>query len=141
MKKFYVDVKGGIVVFLKSYGLAIVAAALAATFVFAALSYHAGDHLLAISGAGLLAAIISVVQTARDWKSRINRKGLWRAVNTLFVGIAIHHSAIIIGVSFGAVFSVESGSTAGIAAVLIQQAVLSGAAWLLVNEYRRSSAR
>ena len=166
MKKIYDFVKGGIVVFLKGYGIAVGMVAATATFAFAAVSYDAEDHFLAISATGLLAASILVAQTMnrdlfrprdlkswvaqtmdsdlfrpRNWKSCTNRKRFRTAVNTLFVGMAIHYSALIIGVSFGAVFSAESGSNGGIVAVLIQQAVLTRAAWVLVNEYRRSSAR
>ena len=111
-----------------------------ATFVFAGVSYAAEEHLGAIIATGLLAAALLVVQTMdrntfrpRTWNLRI-------AWNMLIVGVAIHYSAIIIGVSFGAVFSVENDSGWAIVAVLIQQAVLTRAAWILVNEYRRSTA-
>lgn len=131
---------------IKGYGLAIGVSLAVIIFVFAAVSYDAEDHLLAISATGLLAASILVAQTMdrnlfrpRNLKSWINRKRFRTAVNTLFVGMAIHYSALIIDVSFGSAFSAESGSNGGIAAVLIQQAVLTRAAWILVNEYRRSN--
>ena len=110
-----------------------------ATFVFAGVSYAAEAHLEAIVATGLLAAGLLVVQTMdrntfrpRTWNLRI-------AWNTLTVGVAIHYSAIIIGVSFGAVFSAENDGSWSIIAVLVQQAVLTRAAWILVDEYRRSN--
>ena len=116
-----------------------------ATFVFAGVSYAAKEHLGAITATGLLATALLVVQTMdrntfrpRTWDFR---PWNWRiAWNTLIVGVAIHYSAIIIGVSFGAVFSAENDSGWAIIAVLVQQAVLTRAAWILVNEYRRSNA-
>lgn len=115
-------------------------------FVFAGVSYESGDHLIAIVTTGVLAAALLVVQTTdrntfrpstwprpRDWILRIP----W---NTLIVGVAIHYSAIIIGVSFGAVFSDEGNDGWAIVAVLVKQAVLTRAAWILVNEYRKSNA-
>lgn len=60
--------------------------------------------------------------------------------NTIIVGVAIHYSAIIIGVSFGAVFSVDGNNGWAVVAVLVKQAVLTRAAWILVNEYRQSNA-
>ena len=86
---------------------------------------------------GMLAAALLAVQTVdrnvfrpRTWNPRIAGK-------TIVVGVAIHYSAMIIGVSFGAVFSAESGSIGGTIAVLIQQAVLTCAAWILVNQFRQ----
>lgn len=115
------------------------------TFVFAGVSYASEAHLEAIIATGLLAAALLVMQTLdRDtlfrpeaWNPKTwNLKRTW---NTLIVGIAIHYSAIIIGVSFGAVFSAENDSGWAIIAVLVQQAVLTRAAWILVDEYRRSN--
>jgi len=107
------------------------------TFVFAGLSYAGGDQLGAIIATGMLAAALLAVQTVdrnvfrpRTWNPRIAGK-------TIVVGVAIHYSAMIIGVSFGAVFSAESGSIGGTIAVLIQQAVLTCAAWILVNQFRQ----
>ena len=110
-----------------------------ATFVFAGVAYAAEEHLGAIVATGMLATALLVVQTMdrntfrpRTWELRIT----W---NTLIVGVAIHYSAIIIGVSFGAVFAAESDSSWAIIAVMVQQAVLTRAAWILVDEYRRSN--
>ena len=107
------------------------------TFVFAGLSYAGGDQLGAIIATGMLAVALLAVQTVdrnvfrpRTWNPRIAGK-------TIVVGVAIHYSAMIIGVSFGAVFSAESGSIGGTIAVLIQQAVLTCAAWILVNQFRQ----
>lgn len=107
------------------------------TFVFAGLSYAGGDQLGAIIATGMLAVALLAVQTVdrnvfrpRTWNQRIAGK-------TIVVGVAIHYSAMIIGVSFGAVFSAESGSIGGTIAVLIQQAVLTCAAWILVNQFRQ----
>ena len=107
------------------------------TFVFAGLSYAGGDQLGAIIATGMLAVALLAVQTVdrnvfrpRTWNPRIAGK-------TIVVGVAIHYSAMIIGVSFGAVFSAESGSIVGTIAVLIQQAVLTCAAWILVNQFRQ----
>ena len=112
----------------------------AATFVFAGVSYAAEEHFEAIAATGLLATALLVVQTMdrntfrpRTWNLRV-------AWNTLVVGVAIHYSAIIIGVSFGAVFTLENDSGWAVIAVLVQQAVLTRAAWILVDEYRRSGA-
>ena len=107
------------------------------TFVFAGLLYAGGDQLGAIIATGMLAVALLAVQTVdrnvfrpRTWNPRIAGK-------TIVVGVAIHYSAMIIGVSFGAVFSAESGSIGGTIAVLIQQAVLTCAAWILVNQFRQ----
>ena len=107
------------------------------TFVFAGLSYAGGDQLGSIIATGMLAVALLAVQTVdrnvfrpRTWNPRIAGK-------TIVVGVAIHYSAMIIGVSFGAVFSAESGSIGGTIAVLIQQAVLTCAAWILVNQFRQ----
>ena len=115
-------------------------------FVFAGLSYHSGEYLIAIAATGILATALLVVQTMdrntirpQVWSHRTWRlRTVW---NTFIVGVAIHYSAIIIGVSFGAVFSVSENSSAwAIVAVMVQQAVLTRAAWVLVNEYRQSNA-
>lgn len=108
-----------------------------ATFVFAGLAYDRGDQWEAIIATGVLAATLLALQTvivnpfrpppAR--KPRITGK-------TVVVGVAIHYSAMIIGVSFGDVFSAGSGNLANIIAVLIKQAVLTYAAWILVNRFR-----
>lgn len=110
------------------------------TFVFAGLSYSEGDHLGAIVATGMLAISLLAMQTVnrnafriRAWKPRVAGK-------TVIVGVAIHYSAMIIGVSFGAAFSAKDGSTGGIIAVLVQQAVLTGAARILVNQFRQSDA-
>lgn len=111
-----------------------------ATFVFAGVSYAAEEHLGAIIATGLLATALLVVQTM-DRNTFRPRTWNWRiAWNMLIVGVAIHYSAIIIGVSFGAVFSPQKDSGWAIIAVLVQQAVLTRAAWILVDEYRRSNA-
>lgn len=111
-----------------------------AAFVFAGVSYESGEHLIAIVTTGLLAMALLVVQTMdrntlrpRTWRLRIP----W---NTIIVGVAIHYSAIIIGVSFGAVFSVDGNNGWAVVAVLVKQAVLTRAAWILVNEYRQSNS-
>ena len=124
---------------IKDIAITVFVAIAVATFVVAGVSYAAREHLGAIAATGLLAAALLVVQTMdrntfrpRTWNLRI-------AWNTLIVGVAIHYSAIIIGASFGAVFSAENGSGWDIIAVLVQQAVLTRAAWILVNEYRRSN--
>lgn len=110
-----------------------------ATFVFAGVSYAAGEHLGAIIATGLLATALLVMQTM-DRNTLRPQTWNWRiAWNTLIVGVAIHYSAIIIGVSFGAVFSAENDSSWAIIAVLVQQSVLTRAAWILVDEYRRSN--
>ena len=107
------------------------------TFVFAGLSYAGGDQLGAIIATGMLAAALLAVQTV---DRNVFRPSTWSpriAGKTIVVGVAIHYSAMIIGVSFGAVFSAESGSIGGTIAVLIQQAVLTCAAWILVNQFRQ----
>ena len=115
-------------------------------FVFAGLSYHSGEYLIAIAATGILATALLVVQTMdrNTFRPRVWRHRTWSVPtvwNTFIVGVAIHYSAIIIGVSFGAVFSVaENDSAWAIVAVMIQQAVLTRAAWVLVNEYRQSNA-
>ena len=120
-------------------------------FVFAGLSYHKGEYLMAIAATGMLATLLLVVQTMdrstfmiplRDLILRLrNLQTVRTAWNTFVVGVAIHYSAIFIGVSLGTVFSVaENDSTWAIVAVIVQQAVLTRAAWVLVNEYRQSNA-
>ena len=128
-----------------------------AAFIFAGVSYASGENLRAIATTGVLAMALLVVQTMdrntlrprawprlRDWLRlpiwlRSHASILRIAWNTLIVGVAIHYSAIIIGVSFGTVFSAE-GNVWEILAVLVKQAVLTRAAWVLVNEYRQSNA-
>ena len=115
-------------------------------FIFAGISYASGDRLTAIVTTGALATALLVVQT-RDrntlWSLAWLRPSTWFrriVLNTLIVGVAIHYSALIIGVSFGAVFLEEGTSFWAIVAVLAKQAVLTRAAWILVNEYRKSNA-
>ena len=115
-------------------------------FVFAGVSYESGEHLSAIATTGVLAMALLVIQ-AMDWNTLWSRTWLrpstWLrriAWNTLIVGVAIHYSTIIIGVSFGAVFSEEGNDGWAVVAVLVKQAVLTRAAWILVNEYRQSNA-
>ena len=110
-----------------------------AAFVFAGVSYASGEHLRAIATTGLIAMALLVVQTMDRSTFRPSTWTLRIPWNTLFVGVAIHYSAIIIGVSFGAVFSVEGNNVWAMAAVLVKQAVLTRAAWILVNEYRKSN--
>ena len=132
--------------FIKAVAIGLFASVALIAFVFAGVSYESGDLLIAIVTTGVLATALLVVQTTnrntlqprtwprpRYWILRIP----W---NTLIVGVAIHYSAIIIGVSFGAVFSVEGNDGWAVVAVLVKQAVLTRAAWILVNEYRQSSA-
>lgn len=111
-----------------------------AAFMFAGLSYHGGDHLAAIAATGMLATALLIVQTVDRNTFRPRTWNLPIGANTIVVGVAIHYSAIIIGVSFGAVFSPESGSTGAVIAVLAQQAVLTRAAWILVNQFRAGDA-
>ena len=109
-------------------------------FMFAGLSYHGGDHLAAIAATGMLAVALLIVQTTDRNTFRPRTWNLPIAANTIVVGVAIHYSAIIIGVSFGAVFATESGSIGAIIAVMAQQAVLTRAAWILVNQFRAGDA-
>ena len=125
---------------IRGIATTIFVAIVAAAFVFAGVSYADEEHFEAIAATGLLATALLVVQTMdrntfrpRTWNLRI-------AWNTLVVGVAIHYSAIIIGVSFGSVFTLENDSGWAVIAVLVQQVVLTRAAWILVNEYRRSGA-
>lgn len=117
-----------------------------AIFILAGLSYASGDHLSTIVATAVLAMALLVIQT-RDrntfWSLTWLRPSTWLrriVLNTLTVGVAIHYSALIIGVSFGAVFSEEETSAWAMVAVLVKQAVLTRAAWILVNEYRKSNA-
>ena len=110
------------------------------TFVFAGLSYAEGDYLGAIVATGMLAVALLTIQTVNRNSFRIRAWNPRMVGRTLVVGVAIHYSAMIISVSFGAVFSAKDGSTGGTIAVLVQQAVLTGAAWILVNQFRQSYA-
>ena len=125
---------------LKVAAATVFAAIAAAAFVFAGLSYDTGDYSAAIGATGMLATALLALQMWRQITLRPRAWNLRIAINTIVVGVAIHYSAIIIGVSFGAVFSPNSGSIEAITAVLVQQAVLTRAAWILVNEYSRSNA-
>ena len=111
-----------------------------AAFMFAGLSYYGGDYLAAIATTGMLALALLIVQTVDRNTFRPRTWNLPIAANTVVVGVAIHYSAIIIGVSFGAVFSPESGSIGAVIAVLAQQVVLTRAAWILVNQFRAGDA-
>ena len=99
---------------------------------------------IAIAATGILA--MALLAWCKRWRrntfrtARLETSNVERADSCgirSVVGVAIHYSAIIIGVSFGAVFSVAETATAleAIVAVMIQQAVLTRAAWVLVNEY------
>ena len=110
-----------------------------AAFIFAGLSFDNDDYSAAIGATGMLAIALLTVQMWRQITFRPKTWNLRTAINTMIVGVAIHYSAIIIGVSFGAVFSPNGGSVDAITAVLVQQAVLTCAAWILVNEYSRSN--
>ena len=120
-----------VTVVILSYGVVLV---------FAGLSYKEGAYLEAIIATGLLATVLLVVQTMDRNSLRLHTWKFRVAWNTLIVGVAIHYSAIIIGVSFGAVFAPGNDSNWAIVAVSVQQAVLTRAAWVLVNEYRQSNA-
>lgn len=131
--------------FIKAMAIGLLASVAVAAFVFAGESYESRDRLSAIVTTGLLAMALLVVQTT-DWKTLHPRAWHWprdwnlrRALKTLIVGVAIHYSAMIIGVSFGAVFSEEGTSVWPMVAVLVKQTILTGAAWILVNEYRKSN--
>lgn len=120
-----------VTVVILSYGVVLV---------FAGLSYKEGAYLEAIIATGLLATVLLVVQTMDRNSFRLHTWKFRVAWNTLIVGVAIHYSAIIIDVSFGAVFAPGNDSNWAIVAVSVQQAVLTRAAWVLVNEYRQSNA-
>ena len=109
-------------------------------FVFAGLSYHGDDHLAAIAATGMLAVALLVAQTVDRNTFRPRNWNLPIAANTIVVGVAIHYSAIIIGVSFGSVFAAESISIGATTAVMSHQAALTRAAWILVNQFRASDA-
>ena len=137
-----------IIAFIKAVAVTLFTYIALLTFVLAGLSYAGGNQLGAIIATGLLAMGLLVVQTmdrnalwSRTWKNAF-RPRTWKRVswNTLIVGVAIHYSAIIIGVSFGEVFTPANDSNWAIVAVSVQQAVLTRAAWVLVNEYRQSNA-
>ena len=126
---------------IKFFAMALFIYIALATFMFAGLSYAGGNQLWAIIATGMLSAallllqavVMNVFRRPITWKPRIAGK-------TAVVGVAIHYSAMIIGVSFGAAFSEKSGSIGGIIAVLIQQVVLTYASWILVNQFRQSYA-
>lgn len=99
--------------------------------------------ILAIGGLATGLVVAQVVAQVRGrsiaWPQtnmrKVKRNKLQTVATALVVGIVIHYSAIIIGVSSAIVFWIENGDKWAIVAVLIQQAVLTGGAWLMFGDH------
>ena len=130
----------------------VVTALLASTalglFAFAGVSYDEKRYLAAIVTTGLLSAGLLAAQTfvlawqtvgKNIWKPCTWKPRTWNlraTFQTIVVGLATHYSALVIGVSFGGVYSQEGNIAWDLAAVLVMQAVLTYAACILVNRFR-----
>lgn len=99
--------------------------------------------ILAIGGLASGLVVVQVVAHIRgqsiDWPQtstrKVKRNKFQTVATALVVGIAMHYSAIIIGVSSAIVFWIQNGDKWAIVAVLIQQAVLTSGAWLMFGEH------
>lgn len=132
----------------KALAWGLVAGAYVAVLIFAKEAFNVELTWAGILATGGLATVLLVAQVCgwdvfqpQTWVRKIKRNNFQTVAAILVVGISIHYSAISIGVSFGNVFSTDCGSSVGnIIAVIVQQAVLTLAAWLLVNVYRHGSS-
>lgn len=109
-------------------------------FVFACLLYTERNLLWAIITTGMLSVALLVIQTANRNVFRSRTWNTWVVGKTAVVGVSIYCSAMNIGVSsYGDVFSAASdNNVGGMIAVLIQQAVLTCGAWILVKQFIQS---
>ena len=138
--------KGAITIGVKVF-LAVV---IAAVFVFASISYDEGQYWKAIVLTGFVSALLLVVQTVGATTWQLRTWNLKTGFQTIIVGLATHYSALAIGVSFGNVYVQETsiadkcnndGNLAWFGpdmfAVMAMQVVLTGAAFILVHQFRQ----
>ena len=115
---------------------ALIAGFALAAFVFAGAAYIEERFLDVIVINGLLSAVLLAVQTLtfqpRTWNLRTT-------ILTIVVGLSTHYSALIVGVSY--VGAYQQGKNAeDLIAVLVMQAVLTGAACIMVYQFQRNNA-
>ena len=147
---------------IRTVAIAFVAVVAVAFFVSAGILYGENQYWETIVLMGLLSMFLLAVQMAllavqTGGKNILKRRtwNLWNLRATILiivVGLSTHYSALVIGVSFGGVYSqatsvADKCSISGgpawwpdIIAVLIMQAVLSSAACILIDQFRQSNA-
>ena len=138
--------KGAITIGVKAF-LAVV---IAAVVIFASISYDEEQYWKAIVSTGFVSALLLAVQTVGATTWQLHTWNLKTGFQTIIVGLATHYSALAIGVSFGNVYVQETsiadkcnndGNLAWFGpdmfAVLAMQLVLTGAAFILVHQFRQ----
>ena len=138
--------KGAITIGVKAF-LAVV---IAAVVVFASISYDEEQYWEAIVSTGFVSALLLVAQTVGATTWQLRTWNLKTGFQTIIVGLATHYSALAIGVSFGNVYVQETsiadkcnndGNLAWFGpdmfAVMAMQVVLTGAAFILVHQFRQ----
>ena len=130
------QIKAGI----RPVGTPLLAGVLLAVFVFAGVSYDEKQYLEAIVSTAVISVILLAVQTVNKNTFHPHTWNLWTTFLTIIVGLATHYSALVIGVSFGGVYSQDSSIAWDLTALLVMQTVLTSAAYILVGQFQRSNA-
>lgn len=121
--------------------VAIYAIVIYGAFIIAAYSYNSEYIFGSVLGTAAMASLILIGQMIFWERSEIEGSGFWRKFKIGVVGLATHYSMLMIGVSlFGAVV-LDPLSATTLIAVVLQQALLNGAAVILVNKYGRVRIR